>query len=465
MSKPNAGSSVLLHITTALILLNPISLFFISTILISLYVILLLGVTVYATLRTIKEYFLSEFGQYFDTESLVFINSVKLPTMNAQVRPLDSKLEKIILFGPLMVYLATRICVHSYLSMIHFVILKIISLGPFFRSVGNAVFRFIVAQIRWVRLSIRLFSKYILDPISQVLTPVVEKIIEYTLKFWIETYRLVNQHGPYIYNTTKELIYKYSGMFWNFWIKAANYSLALYNKLYDEQIVPLYEQSKQIALKLWPILKSFIYSVILVLEKFDRTYRPLLMPYLLFFIDKCRVLVELTFYGLKFTIESYWTIFTFPITVSSFFIRQITHQLSLLFKQIKWLLEPIGFKLLEIWGIVKPILINQLFALKVFIVDGFKKVQQLYVDYNIDQYLARLFETYKYYLAVIITQLDSFAKYFGQEFSKWLAYLGYLSQRLTAQLYDGISVFNAYFDALINSLRVMVAQMQARFRK
>ncbi|KAJ3270039.1 hypothetical protein HDV01_000587 [Terramyces sp. JEL0728] len=465
MSKPNAGSSILLHVTTALILLNPVSLFFITTTLISLYITLLFCVMIYAAFRTMKEYFLSEFGQYFDTESLVFINSVKLPTMNAQARPLDSKVEKIILFGPLTVYLATRIFVHSYLSMLHFFILKLISLGPFFRSLANAVFKFIVAQIRWVRLSIRLFSKYILDPISQVVTPVIEKIIEYTLKFWIETYRLINEHGPYIYNTTKALIYKYSGMFWNFWIKSANFCLALYNKVYDEQLVPLYEQSKQVALRIWPVVKSFIYSVILVLEQFDKTYRPLIMPYLLFIIDKCRVLAEVSFSGIKFAVESYWTILAFPFTITSFFIRQFRYQLALISNQIAILMRPVFLQLFEAWTLIKPTLISRLLLAKFYVAEGFRKLKQLYVDYQIDQYLLGLFETYKLYLGYLIRQLDSAAKYSAVTLQNWLSYLNSLSKSLRVQFYHSLTMLNANLDALVNSLKLLVSQLQAKFRK
>ncbi|KAJ3369148.1 hypothetical protein HDU91_007451 [Kappamyces sp. JEL0680] len=297
-----------------------------------------------------SQYFLLYFTRYFDKETVLVIRRFNpLPrtwttyansamgdllleepskptsgTVAISKKPTEKRLRpgiltKILVGPPIGVYLATRIAVHSLLACLHFSVVNLYGLLPFFSDIFRICFRWCVSQIGLIRAILQLFFTYVFLPIFQLATPFIELTIEVSVNATYKAYQLHKQYTPIVIARLREFTRHWSLVIFNFWSDSLSFLFTFVKDGYYSFVLPAYRQTREIAKTIWPILLKAFLDMVKILERLDERYRPVLMPYLQFVLFQFQILYLLSWRVFVFWAVSVWSVAKSPYTLARYF--------------------------------------------------------------------------------------------------------------------------------------------------
>ena len=292
---------MLVPLLTFVLLCNPISIFIIVSAIIVLYVFVLFCCMIYSTFTATRDFIITEWHPYMDPETIQQLEQLRLhfkvrswtkqiigqrgttgdyPTMEISQPPTFIKknpwIAKLFLIGPLLSYMLTRLVVHTILSGFQFLLVKAYYTIPSLIRLVHTMYKGLAIQVFWLR---SLFMALVY-PIWNVIYPVIEYMVMFSLRMtlksleWFLTYmpkmvvyleQSTRQFRLAVYHSSKEYIDK----------------IVLFCKyVWEEHIIHFMEQTRQIAIKLWPKVQKAILTVVAVCEALDNRFRPIFKQYL-----------------------------------------------------------------------------------------------------------------------------------------------------------------------------------------
>ena len=304
---------------TAILIFNPFTLSIILFILIVTYSLLLISVAIYSTWTTLRDYSLTRLKPYLDEKALQFLKQAHIDTIQDVPIVIQSSLvSKIIMAGPLFVYLSTKFIVHMSLSLCELWIQYMIAAGPWFLETTRTVYRYAIAYVIWVRSWTSFAYESLFYPIWRRLMPLVFSITQ-RLKRILKNVGIMITHQ---FVTFMNLIwirgYKISRKAIKWVLRFSTILLKASMKIWNERIIPFLEGIRQICWRIWPIIKLCVFLILETCEKLDKEYRPLIFNSCIWIKEKTLwlQLIVMTFF--RVTIETFLLFFV-PFIFTSFY--------------------------------------------------------------------------------------------------------------------------------------------------